>query len=215
MDFASKFVIGIRSVMAALLLVAVTSTFLMERMSQAIKLILDENVYSLEAAQDMMAAVGLASITPLDLYQEQFLNALARSKKNITLPGESTLIDRIENLAPMAFAGEERSRRQILEELATLANMNRDAMIKADEDARFLAIAGGWAIVGLTIIGLLASNRFFHQVQQQAIAPMMEICRGLNDWEQGNRLRRFQSAKSSKDLRRAQQSLNAILDRLS
>lgn len=215
MDFEKKYLLGIRSIIIAMMIVAFTSIFMMERMSHAIKLILDENVYSLEASEDMLRAVGLASISQLDLYQEQFMDAMQRAKNNVTLPGESALIDRIERLAPMSFAGQENALQEIIEEISKLANLNREAMIKADENARFLSIAGGWAVVGLTLICFLFSRRLLHQVRMQTIAPIVEVCRGLIDWEMGNRLRRFQTAKSSKDIRRAQQTLNSILDRLS
>lgn len=215
MDFEKKFITGVRLIIGAMLVIAVTSSFLMERMSNAIKKTVDENVYSLEAAQDMMSAISMAKLTGAKLYQLQFMDALERAKSNMTLPGESSLVERIEKLAPLAFAEQDQANRQIIEDLAALADLNREATQKVDEEAKFLAIAGGWAIVGLTIISLLAGSRILNQVHQQSIAPMVEICHGLSDWEQGNRLRRFQIARSSKDLRRAQQSLNAILDRLS
>lgn len=215
MDFSRKYLAGIRLILGTMLIVALTSTFLMERMSTAIKLILNENVYSVEAAEDMIINLALYNISPMDLHQEQFMEALTRAKNNITLKGEKTLIHRIEQLVPAAFEGQQRGRRQLIEELENLAVLNREAMLRADEDARFLAIAGGWAIVGLAVVGLLISSRVLTQVQRHAIDPMVEICRGVTDWEQGNRLRRFQVSQSSKDLRRTQETLNHILDRLS
>ena len=215
MDFEKKFRLTLRATIGAIIAVALAATFLMERMSQAIKFILNENVYSIEAAEDMLQLVGMVSIEANPAYKEAFVVALNKAKSNVTLVGENQLIEDIDKLIEPCFSGDLKARRDMIQALAYLADINRQAMIKADENARFLAIAGGWAMAGMAIFGGFFVLRIFAQIQASAILPMTEICRAVEDWDKGNKMRRVQSRLASKDIRKAHQIINGFLDRLS
>lgn len=89
-----------------------------------------------------------------------------------------------------------------------------DTEVKEDlSEAQFLATGGAWAIVFLSLLGILLGKLLEGQILRRNILPVSEICLILNEWKQGNRLRRIHVTEASDELRKASLTLNELLDK--
>ncbi|MBI2602597.1 MAG: hypothetical protein HYW48_06040 [Deltaproteobacteria bacterium] len=88
-----------------------------------------------------------------------------------------------------------------------------DAAMKEDlHEARLFATGGAWAIVFLALLGFLLGKLLEGQILRRNITPVSEMCLILNEWRQGNRLRRMHVTEASEELRQASATLNTLLD---
>ena len=215
MDFERKYFGGARVLTGLLVLVAATSVVLLERLASSARDVVQSNAHSIKASEEML--VLMAGIEPFNSprFAQGFSSALLDARQHISHPGEADLIETISLNFELLVAGDEsgQSRRNIVDSVMALSNINRQAVIQADEQVSFFSIAGGWAIVGMTLIGVYVGRKMASTVKTTAVEPMIEMCRVLNDWDAGNYMRRAQANKATGDFRNSLEILNRLLDK--
>jgi hypothetical protein len=207
--------IGIGALVALFLLVAFGTVGLLMRMSPAIERILRENVASLEASEEMMAALALAGPAQAQApIEARFRAALRRAKTNITEEQERPALARLEAAAPGALRGEPGDRAIAVEALVALHRVNAASMRRADERARQLGLGGAWAIVFLSCVALAASAAVLRRLRQRLVAPLQELSSTLDASSRGDRHRRCRPMSAAPiELARILTKVNGLLDR--
>lgn len=215
MDFERKFFIGARILTFLVVLIAATSVVLLERLASSAREVVQSNTYSIKASEEMLALMAGVEAFGEEAFSNRFSNALSDAKQHISHPGEEALVDTIGQNFKLLVAGDhsEQRRKKIIESVIALSNINRQAVIQADESVSFFSIAGGWAIVGMTLIGLFVGQKMSASIKTSAVEPMIEICRVLSDWDSGNYMRRAQTSKASGDFRHSLDIVNRLLDK--
>lgn len=207
--------VGIGALASLLLLVSFGTVGLLLRMSPAIDRILRENVASLEASEEMLAALALAgpgqAAAPVEA---RFRAGLRRARANITEAEERPVIARLEAAAAGALRGEPADRATAVEALVELHAVNAASMRRADERARQLGLGGAWAIVFLSCVALAVSAAVLRRLRQRLVAPLQELSSTLDAASRGDRHRRCRSMNAAPvELARVLTKVNALLDR--
>ncbi|MEZ4750317.1 MAG: hypothetical protein R3B54_06745 [Bdellovibrionota bacterium] len=190
------------------LITALSAVALLERMAPAMRLILSENVYSLEASEDMLAVLA----SPGKLDADRFDEAFARARKNTTEPAEVPLLDTIEKVKGPALSGDVGARVTVVRSILELADVNRSAMYDRDRTAQRLGLGGSWAVVVLGIFGLVFGIIVIKSITTQLILPVQELTQVLLDWRRGDFRRRCTLGAKSGDLTHAMKTVNQLLD---
>ncbi len=194
------------------LLLAFGAIGLFARMGPAIERILEENVLSIDAAEQILAefATAPAEVPPEAL--KRISQELERAQANVTEPEEIPLLNQIKANLPAAGAGDSAARTAVLDGLRKLIAVNRQAMTKVDLEARRLGAAGAWAAVfiGGSTFGL--SLLVVVQLRRRLLNPLLEIHAVLNAARRGDRFRRCREAAAAVEVKQAAQALNALLD---
>ncbi|MCB0417294.1 MAG: hypothetical protein H6617_10600 [Bdellovibrionaceae bacterium] len=191
------------------LITALSAVALLERMAPAMRLILSENVYSLEASEDMLAVLASPGKT---LDAERFDEAFVRARKNTTEPAEVPLLDTIEKVKASALAGDVSARVTVVRSILELADVNRAAMYERDRTAQRLGLGGSWAVVVLGLFGLAFGIIVIKSITTQLILPVQELTQVLLDWRRGDFRRRCTLGAKSGDLTHAMKTVNQLLD---
>lgn len=185
------------------------------RMSPAIELIMARNERSLQACEEMLAALVLyGDTTEADRAKGQFVEALDRARKNITESEEPFAIQQIERrwnmLTDSAGTGT-----SVVESVQLLSEINRKAMNEADRKARQFGNAGAWIIVTMALIIFSAGLIFITSLQRAVIDPLEEIFRVVADQTAGNFRRRCTIGDYPREMKRLLRTINQFLDQKS
>ncbi|MFT6143138.1 MAG: hypothetical protein ACJAZO_000717 [Myxococcota bacterium] len=191
--------------LAAQLLTALAGVSLLVRMGPAIDLILQENVYSTAAVEDMLGAV-------VEGNDAAFAEALERATGNVTELGEVPLLETLEALADPVMAGDEVAREQAMVALVALGDVNRDSMQVANIQAHFMGVAGAWAMAMLGFVSFLVTLVVYSRIGSRMISPVQEVDAVLAAVRSGDTHRRCQAAGLSYDIGRVSTNLNWLLD---
>lgn len=206
MELRREIQLAVAVLIGILLLVSLGSVLLFQRMAPAIERLLEENVYSLAAVEDMLAALGAGEDAAA------FEDALDRAEQNITEENERPIIAAIRRGYPAALAGDPGARRQVVDALQALGRINREAAVAADSDAYRLGSAGAWGAVFLGLLGfswgVLALRRFRVRVTE----PVLELHEVLVAHARGQDLRRCRQSESVRELEEVQRYVNHLLD---
>jgi hypothetical protein len=214
MEARREFLLGIIVLVGFQVLTSFGAIALLTRMSPAIERILAENVFTIEAAEEILAVVASEEISPdeprnFELFQE----ALQRLKRNITEPGEAPVIEIIEREGPGALAGNPAAVTSTVDALRELTAINHGAMRRAGTEAKRLGTAGAWAAVLLAVAGFSVSLMVARRLRQRILDPLAEIYEVLQSGQQANRYRRCYTADAPFQVRHLLESINALLDR--
>lgn len=207
---ARRLTYGVMLLIAIQLLTSLGAVVLLGRMSPAIEGILQENVASVEAVEEMALALGRQDGDPET--RRRFLEALSRARNNITIAEEAPAIATLERTAEAALAGDVEARREAAAALALLGKLNRDAMRDADIAAQRLGSAGAWAAVFLGLAGLFASGLTLRRLERRVLVPLAEISRAVTAHLAGDRKRRCATGLASGELRLVMTTLNELFD---
>lgn len=188
------------------LIVGVGAIFLVERIVPAIDEILQENAYSVQASMLMQIAIGEANET-------KFWESFKKAKSNITLSGEQEIVDSIELQAKQHWSGASGVGVEVVRKIGELSSLNLEAMDKKDQEARFLGLAGAWALGFMVVISIALQLLARGRVLVRLMEPVSELISVMNDYQKGNRLRRFASAEATDEVKGGGLLLNKILDR--
>lgn len=195
------------------LLLAFGTIGLLMRMGPAIDGILQENVVSIVAAEEILVELAQAAPSPLSTSaQRRVQAALAQAQQNVTEPAEGPILQRVEKTLPAAFATDLSARQELIENLRKLIDINRLAMRRVDEKARSLGSAGAWAAVFLGFLSFLLSLLVIVQLQRRFVGPLIELFEVLNRARAGDRLRRCQQVDAPSEVVQVMNSVNALLD---
>ncbi|MFY7928083.1 MAG: hypothetical protein ACOVS5_04360 [Oligoflexus sp.] len=132
----------------------------------------------------------------------------------ILMPGhaDKERLDELERLFPQAVEGEAMARAQLLQILSAISQEQRDSFRQLSERIRVAAWNSSWSITifGLVSIGFILAILF--RFKGRALEPLIEISHVLQDWHQGNKMRRINVRPLDLELRAPMQVLNEMLD---
>lgn len=195
------------------LLVALTTVSLLSRMSPAIEKILQANVVSIQATEEMLRLLALAGNEPLDdVQREQFGAALQRAQNNITEPNELEVVTRIRKHHEAALAGDTDARQMVIVALGDLVAINREAMIAEDRRAQRMGTAGAWSAVFVAVLGFLVSLIVIRRLRRSIVEPLAELYATLEAARKGDRFRRCTGLATPPEIRRIFHAVNEMLD---
>jgi hypothetical protein len=186
-------------------------------MSPAIEIIIEQNERSLFACEEMLFALLHNDLNDSTLDGNvalaRFEQALNNAIDNITEPEEPDVLDSIQKSYKQALEGDEQSRQLVMEGIALLSAINRDAMYKADIQARRLGTAGAWSVVFITFFVVVATLIFRNNLFTRLISPFNELNDSVESFLSGDTYRRFNGRGYPKDIQLLFNNLNVLLDR--
>lgn len=202
------------AVMVALnLALAFGAIGLFSRMGPAIERILIENLYSIDAAEEMLSVLAehTESGASPELRQ-RFDGALAQAQGNLTEEREAEVLTRLEGVKDAALAGDEQARLAAIADVRTLIELNRAAMHEVDLEAQRLSTAGAWTAAFIAMLSFALSLFVARRMATRILAPLEDLQSVLEAARTGDRFRRCRSARGPAELRRLAQAVNALLD---
>jgi hypothetical protein len=159
---------------------------LFTRMAPAIQNILEENVASLRAVEQIQHALASTGSGRERLFER----ALAEAESNVTEASERPVLRRLRRVKTAALAGDPAALRQTLGDLERLAMINLAAMERADRQAARLGEGGAWAMAILGMVCFLVSIWAARKVARQITRPLTRIHEALGAFRGGDTRRR-------------------------
>lgn len=200
------------ALLAALnLMLAFGAIGLFARMGPAIERILEENVVSIVAAEEILAELAGA---PGELAPEaagRIAAAVDRAEANVTEPQEVPVIKAMRREL-QAAQSDPAARAGLVAQTRALIVINRAAMAGVDREARRLGVAGAWAAVFVGSLTFALSLLIAVQLRRRLLAPLLELHDVLAAARQGDRFRRCRAQEAPLELRQAAQAVNVLLD---
>jgi hypothetical protein len=213
MELRREILITIGALVSLNLLLAFGAIGLFVRMGPAIDRILEENVLSIVAAEEMLAE--LAAHEPALLAPEvraRVRQSLDRAQLNVTEEAERPILAAIEGQLADAMDGSVSARAAMIREVRRLILINREAMNDADKEARRLGIAGAWAAVLVGFGSFMLSVFVVVRLQSRFVRPLEELYQVLEDARGGVRLRRCRTREAPREVVQIARSVNKLLD---
>jgi PAS domain-containing protein len=202
---------SIAILVALQLVTSLVAIVLLGRMSPAIESILEENVQSVAAVEEMLGALHATPRT--DAEQARFEAAFQRARANVTEDDERPALATLEQHRAGAWAGDEGSLRQTVSALRTLGEVNRRAMQRSDLGAQRLGVAGAWAAVLLGLLALGLSVLILRRLQTSLLVPLDEMTAVVAAVERGDDHRRCAVYPSAgREVQRIMRAINTLLD---
>ena len=213
MELRRTLLTGIFGMVALNILTAFGAVGLLVRMSPVVGKIVSENVKSLEAVEQMFAVLALsADKERAVLALVQFDTAMRTAEENVTEAEERPVIQRIEATRTAALEGAAEARTELVGALKQLAELNRQAMRTADEEAQRQGDAGAWFAVICAVASLVVSAIIARRLTQKLVEPLGHLYRVLETFRTGQRHRRCTAADVPPEFRLIFDSVNSLLD---
>lgn len=199
------------------LLMAFGSIWVFVRMAPAIDVIIVQNEVSLQACQDMLAALAAEpeNESGRSGNLEGFGHALKRAGNNVTEKEEPEVIERIERNHAAAFKGDREELDQTINAILELGTINRNAMRKADRRAQQLGHAGAWGIVFMATTVFLVGMIFLRSLKANLTEPLQEINATLDAFRKGDAMRRCSLNGPPRNIKQVLDKMNDVLDKCS
>lgn len=215
MKLAQSVIIGAWILVGLNLLMAFGSIWVFMRMAPAIETIIDRNERSLKACEEMLSFLTLMTgdRAENERLETLFKAALTRAQANITETDEPVALHSIADRYQLAFQGNEAARQNTVAGIVHLGEINRKAMIKADQKARQFGSAGAWGVVFMALAVFFVGLVFMGSLTRNLVKPLEEIYGVLTAYEAGDPLRRCSGAELPKDIRRIYTGMNELLDK--
>lgn len=207
LNFGAWLIVGIN------LLMAFGAIGIFNRMTPAIANILSNNERSLQACEEMLAALVFSQCKSDAAQIQYFKEALDRAQNNITEANEPEVLALISKFYANAFAGDSQAVRQTTQAILRLGEINRKAMEAADNRATQLGKGGAWGIVFMAGTAFLAGLIFIRYLNRKLLDPLAEIKDVVNANLDGETKRRCAGADLPGDIRNIFGNLNSLLDR--
>ena len=213
MRMRQQFRVSLAVLVGFQLITAFGAIGLLSRMTPAIAEILDENEYTIEAAHQMLLVLAGRAFEPGGpATEQQFREALQRAKNNVTEPGEPEVLAQLESLSRAALQGDPLAFRATVEGIRRLVEINRQAMLRADLEARRLGVAGAWAAVILALAALAATVLVSRRLAGRLLDPLGELYEVTEAARQGDDFRRCHKRGAMAEMSRILESVNLFLD---
>lgn len=213
MELRRELLLTVGALVSMNLLLAFGSIGLLVRMGPAIERILQENVYSIVAAEEMLAELAESGGAPLSAdARARVKQSFDKAEKNVTEPSEQPVLDSVERSLEKAMSGDPQARSQVVGDIRQIIRINREAMKSVDEDARRLGSAGAWAAVLVGFISFLLSLVVVVRLQNRFVRPLVDLYQVLESARQGDRLRRCRVVDAPREVIQVTQSVNKLLD---
>lgn len=195
------------------LVLAFVAIGLFVRMGPAIERILQENVYSIVAAEEILAELAEAGTAPLPPdARARVRQALDNARRNITEDEERPVLEALERALPAALEGDTEARRQAVDSVRQLLRTNREAMHTVDREARRLGAAGAWTAVFVGFLSFLLSVSVVVRLQKRFVRPLVDLHQVLEEARQGDRLRRCRLLDAPSEVSQVTRAVNRLLD---
>jgi hypothetical protein len=185
---------------------------LLTRMGPAIARVSADNVDSLGATEDMLAALALEGGALSKASAAEFREAFGRARGNVTEKEEGPLLDEIERGMSPALDGDPEARAAVILNLRRLSQVNRQAMLGTDAEAQRLATAGAWAAAILALITFLAARLLAERAEHRLVMPLYDIYSTLQAAKSGDMRRRCSMHRGSSEVEGIALSVNRLLD---
>lgn len=205
--------LGMGAILGLQILLSMMAIALLTRMGPAIERILEENVYSGEAVEEMLAALASAPADTPGGPPAAFDAALARARANVTEHAERPLLETIESRRAAAFAGDMSARERVITALRQLGQVNRDSMIRADKRAKRLGQAGGWAAALMGALALGLGILVYRRLRTRLELPIEELRRTMQRIRAGNLQARCSLAEGPTEVMQIATDVDWLLDR--
>ncbi len=214
MEFKRELFLSVGALVVLNLLFTVGAIGLFVRMGPAIGRIIDENVYSILAAEDMLIELSLAGGRPLNAAaRARYEQALRRAEQNVTETSEHPRLVDLREHGPRVVEKDGPDRHAAIEDLRELIAVNREAMENADEEAQRLGRAGAWSAVLVGLLSLAFSLAILGRLNRRLILPLAELHTVLERAEDGDRYRRCRITPGTPvEIRSALYLVNRLLD---
>jgi PAS domain-containing protein len=205
--------LGVAVLLAVQVLTMVAAVGLLARMTPAIGVVLEENERSIRAVERMMLALTEPMPDPgeADFRRVHFERALVEAEGNITEPAERPVIERITEYYDAALGGDGRALAAVRTDLWTLGDINRQSMLRANEQAKLLGTAGAWVLVFLGLLGLVLSIAVMRRARIKLIRPIYELEAMLRACSAGDSHQRFSPGDTSKEFHEVAAVVNALV----
>lgn len=183
------------------------------RMGPAIKQILEDNLASVAAGEEILAAFASGEGGVLPAHKRiQAEAALQAASANVTEPEEPEVLESVRGALPRAFEGEEEAVRRVVEGCQRLIRINRNAMHRVYREARRLERAGAWAAVFVGIVTLASSFGILSRFRRRLAAPLMELHEVLEGVRRGEQHRRCRAHEAPQEIVKVLHGVNLLLD---
>jgi len=213
MELRRELLLIIGILVALNVLLAFGSIGLFVRMGPAIEKILQENVYSIVAAEEVLAEFAASNGDPLTPEsRRRVMSALERAQKNVTEAEELPVLRRINEALEPAFQGDRAARTVAVEASLNLILLNRNPMTKVDRDAQRIGSAGAWAAVLVGCMSFALSLAVVRRLRTRLLNPLLELYDVLEAVRHGDRFRRCQTFDAPLEVRQVSHSVNTLLD---
>lgn len=199
--------LGVGMLLALQLITSFGAIGLLSRISPATDQILQENVYSLEAVEEMLALLALPDADPA-----RFSAALARAEANITEESEALPLAILRSQHPGALRGDRAARQQTLQALQEVSAINRASMQAASQEAQRLGTSGAWAAAMLGFCSFLWSVQVYRRLRLRLEGPILAIDGVLRATHNGDSHRRCLHLEGPEEVIRIGHNLNILLD---
>ena len=196
-------------------LMALATIWVFMRMAPAIEIIIEQNERSLEACERMLVSLAISSGDGFEGRQLKisFQEALQTAQNNLTEAEESEALAMIDRNYREAFENDFQARRQTITAISRLAQINREAMVRADKRARQLGNGGAWGVVFMASAAFLAGLVFLRTLKRNLVKPLEEIYSVISAYRQGDTMRRCSGADMSRDIKTIFNGMNELLDK--
>ncbi|MEZ4475521.1 MAG: hypothetical protein R3F60_32950 [bacterium] len=198
---------GIVAILVLQVLLAMLSIALLTRVGPAIGWILQENVYSGEAVEAMLAQLAH------DQEAVVFDEALARAQANVTEAEEPPVLVRIAAGREGALAGEPAARASVVVALRQLGDINRASMVRANHRAGRLAQGGAWAAALLGALAVGLGVLVYRRLSQRLELPIQDVRLTLERLRAGNRQARCALMEAPAEIQQICNDVNWLADR--
>ncbi len=196
------------------LIMAFGSIWIFMRMAPAIEIIIEQNEKSLYACEEMLSHLAMVNEkAEVKQLQTAFSKALERAKNNITEKEEPAAIEAIGKNYVEAFAGSIKGKEKTISAIHHLSEINRDAMFKADRQARQFGNAGAWGIVFMASAVFIAGVVFMRSLKRNLVKPLEEIHSVIQDIRNGDNMRRCTGVDVPQDIKSIFSGINEVLDK--
>ena len=202
--------IGIGAIMVLQFALSMMTIALLSRMGPAIERILQENVRTEEAVEQMLAELSHAHTARA--VPQEFSHALERASNNITEEEEKPLLEIIARKHILAFSGDAAAREEVIEALRDLGEVNRRSMSRADNRAKRLGQTGAWAAALLGAIALGLCVVIYQQLRLRIELPIEELRRTTHSLRQGNLQARCPKSDAPAEIKQISRDIDWLLD---
>jgi len=205
--------IGVGALVVLQLLTSFSAIGVLTRTSPAVAEVLDENVYSLAAAEELLGVLARAGGGAVPTGERgRAMAALERLRLNLTEPGEPELVEGVAGHLGAALDGDTGSSRETVTLLLRLGDLNRSGMRAADSEMQRLGAAGAWFAVAMGGTAFLLSLLVVRRLGRRLLAPLQELGQVLESARAGRWQRRCQPVPAATDVRRLLEGVNELLD---
>lgn len=196
------------------LLMALGSIWVFMRMAPAIEVIIDRNTRSLQACEEMLAALVVLGAEGWQdqARQDDFRQALHKAEKNITEKDEPEALAAINQGFAEASQGDALALPRTVAAITSLGRINREAMTRADRQARQFGSAGAWGVVFMAVSVFFAGILFLRSIRRHLIIPLEEIHAVVTAHRNGETMRRCTGAHTARDIQTIFEGVNDFLD---